>query len=380
MNVIPLLPLVLLACTSQVMSPGVATPDAATPDAAPPDVVVLAEEVPEYLEVVILAPDELQAGTTLLGIGAFDDARPSGYASIVEVAADGEVLWRYDLPEELDEFGSVFDVEPTADGTILFVVLGRGVYEVNRGGEMVWWHEDAYASHDVDRLANGNTLYTRGLAPEGEALVVEITPAEETVWSWDGLDDFASEPFAGFADEMDAWAHPNAVTRRADGSTDVCLRNFNTVVNVSASGALNSEVTFTAGAGMRSIATQGVTGGARPHDATMLDDRTLLVALRDPHQVVEIDTIAGTTGWSWHLAEDADEPDAAFRDADRLPNGNTLVTGARRVYEIAPDGEVLWELVPPRHPLEDSDRELAQRVKRVFNATRILPDGSAIVD
>jgi hypothetical protein len=37
------------------------------------------------------------------------------------------------------------------------------------------------------------------------------------------------------------------------------------------------------------------------------------------------------------------------RDADRLPNGNTLVGDSRnsRVLEVTPDGEVVWELFAP---------------------------------
>jgi hypothetical protein len=34
-----------------------------------------------------------------------------------------------------------------------------------------------------------------------------------------------------------------------------------------------------------------------------------------------------------------------LRDADRLPNGNTLLTGSTRIVEMTSTGEVVWELV-----------------------------------
>lgn len=370
MLVARILPVALFAC-----APGTEAPRLAGPvDAAE------ALETAEYLDVVTRSAEQVQAGTTIFGISRVDDAFPDGYTSIVEVAADGRVLWEYDLPAEIAEIGGLCDVEPTEGGTVLFVALGHGVYEVNRAGEIVWMHADEYASHDADRLPDGNTIYTRGLAPESEPLVVEVTPAGETAWSWDGLDAFAGAPYAGFEDEMGGWAHPNSVARRADGTTEVSLRNFNVVLSVAPSGTSQALVSFAAEASPRSVATDGILVGARPHDPVMLDERTMLVAVRLPHRVIEVDTLTAEVLWSWELPDAAEEQDGGFRDADRLPNGNTLVTGARRIYELAPDGEVVWEIVPPTLPGESNDTEQGRRRARVFNATRILPNGAAILD
>jgi hypothetical protein len=42
------------------------------------------------------------------------------------------------------------------------------------------------------------------------------------------------------------------------------------------------------------------------------------------------------------------------RDADRLPNGNTLVTDSlnRRVFEVTPEGRVVWSYGTPLIPYE----------------------------
>jgi len=51
-----------------------------------------------------------------------------------------------------------------------------------------------------------------------------------------------------------------------------------------------------------------------------------------------------------------------------MPNGNTLIVESEpgRVFEVAPDGEIVWEFVSP-HRLDD-------RVAHVFDLVRIPPD------
>jgi hypothetical protein len=49
----------------------------------------------------------------------------------------------------------------------------------------------------------------------------------------------------------------------------------------------------------------------------------------------------GTIVWRYPLLERSEYP---ARDADRLPNGNTLITAADRILEVTPDKEVVWQL------------------------------------
>ena len=32
------------------------------------------------------------------------------------------------------------------------------------------------------------------------------------------------------------------------------------------------------------------------------------------------------------------------KDDDRLPNGNTLITGSTKIVEVTPEGEIVWQL------------------------------------
>lgn len=77
---------------------------------------------------------------------------------------------------------------------------------------------------------------------------------------------------------------------------------------------------------------------------------TILIADSENDRVVEYSRVGGPPGegdWerTWTLTGNLNWP----RDADRLPNGNTLVTDTmnHRVIEVTPAGEVVWEMHAP---------------------------------
>jgi hypothetical protein len=80
-------------------------------------------------------------------------------------------------------------------------------------------------------------------------------------------------------------------------------------------------------------------------------------ARRDYSRVLEIDPVTLEVVWS-NMPENADAfiPEGGFRiysgfisSAQRLPNGNTLVTegAGGRLLEVTPDYEIVWEYVSP---------------------------------
>ena len=77
----------------------------------------------------------------------------------------------------------------------------------------------------------------------------------------------------------------------------------------------------------------------------------------------------GTILWRYTLLDRNDYP---ARDADRLPNGNTLITAADRILEVTPDKEIVWEL-----RLKDvifTDRQDSQ-TRGFYKAERVSDDG-----
>ena len=81
--------------------------------------------------------------------------------------------------------------------------------------------------------------------------------------------------------------------------------------------------------------------------------------------------------WEWTLPD----YNLAVGDADRLPNGNTLVTAGITsvIYEVAPNGSTVWSLdVPGIFP-----QYLVYRADRIASLLTPIPpdlDGNATVD
>jgi len=78
------------------------------------------------------------------------------------------------------------------------------------------------------------------------------------------------------------------------------------------------------------------------HDPEILPDGNILVANHGkPHRAIEVDSKTDKIVWQSAGFERDTVP---VRDADRLPNGNTLITGATEIVEVTPEGEVVWRL------------------------------------
>ncbi|MHA1890935.1 MAG: aryl-sulfate sulfotransferase [Promethearchaeota archaeon] len=93
-----------------------------------------------------------------------------------------------------------------------------------------------------------------------------------------------------------------------------------------------------------------VEGGALkwPHDADMLDNGNLLITDTRNDRVIEVDS-NGNLVWEWNVWDYFDVSDARdgtshVNDADRLPNGNTLISvrNLDTVVEVNPKGDVVW--------------------------------------
>jgi uncharacterized protein (UPF0248 family) len=281
-------------------------------------------------------PDKAYNGTTL-----FADLHKAGKPRIVEVNMQGEIIWEYVVPESISRYTDPgFDVELLSNDNVLFVAPMHGVFEIDRSGNVIWSYLDDEVSHDADRLPNGNTIVTWGGFDEyDDSQVKEISPDGEILWSWSAKEEFYRDPykergedaFGGFS-----WTHANSVTRLANGNTIISLRNFDLTVEVNPSGDVVWTFDWSA-FGER----------VNPHEPVILQNGNLLIALHgdSPYQAVEINRTTGETLWTYgnpHLR--------TTRDADRLPNGNTLLVGVLKgleestILEVTPKGEVVWRL------------------------------------
>ena len=275
---------------------------------------------PDFI-VDISVPEKISPGTTIL-----PDNHNAAHPRIIEVNPLGEIIWEYPLPENLKSYTNPgWDVEVLQNGNILTVLPRNGVYEINRNKQVVWKYLDPKVSHDADRLDNGNTLIAFGGGDTaGDAQAKEIDSKGNVVWSWHAKDVFSGPEYAGILNE--GWSHTNAVSRLDNGDTLISLRNFNVIVEVDPKGKL----VRTIGKGLLQA----------QHDPLILSDGNILMANHgEPQAVIELDP-SGNIIWQFTIPNRRSWP---VRDANRLPNGNTLITESDRIIEVTNEGQIVWQ-------------------------------------
>ncbi len=308
-----------------------------------------------------------EKGKTEEGTTLFADNRNFNHPKIVEVDMQGQVVWSYAVPRNLfpskrKKNSIISDVDRLANGNTLFVLQLVGLYEVSPEGKIVWRRKDGKASHDVDRLANGNSIYVRGWAKRGGKHVIEVDSNGKEVWSWDGMDAYGGKPYQ--AVDEGGWIHVNGVTRLENGNTLVSLRNFNMVAEVSPDGGVVREYLFPA---KKLPLKKRLSIRAHPHDPEYQPNGNVLAAVTGANLALEV-TPGGGPAWKWFhpLGKRPPAKSAGMRDVNRLGNGNTMVITRRSIQEVAPGGEIVWQM----------DVEgITGHNTYLYKAQRITPDG-----
>jgi outer membrane protein assembly factor BamB len=312
----------------------------------PPTSVPIVEVEQGEVYVDLYNPEKTCDGTTL-----FTDGHDPKNPRIIEVNMPGEIVWEYVLPDNLKRYTQPgFDAEVLSNNNVLIVLPKYGIQEIDRDGNVVWTHRDEKISHDADRLPNGNTIFVFGdNDKKDDAQVKEVNPQGDLVWDWYAKGQFNVTPYDTL--ERQGWTHTNAVTRLENGNTLISPRNFSLTIEVNPQGEVVWSVDWTAlfeGASDR---------GYDPHEPEILPNNHLLVCLQweTPYQAVEIDRNSGEVVWKYDR-----EGLRTARDCDRLPNGNTLIVGVVEspedsvIFEVTPQGEIVWELKLKDTPAERS--------------------------
>ena len=206
-----------------------------------------------------------------------------------------------------------------------------------RKGEVVWAYNDASSKGEISdavRMSNGNILFAHQFG------ITLITPEKKVLWHYD--------------------APPNTETHTAMpiGKERVLfLQNGDpaklVVMNIT-NNQIEKELTLPVGN------PKGTHGHFR--HARLTSAGTILVAHMDMKKVAEYD-VTGKEVWS----VETPGPWAA----DRLKNGNTLITATKYVREVNPKGESVWEFTPADLPdYKINGFQIAQR----------LPNGNTLVN
>ncbi len=306
-------------------------------------------------------PDELYPGNTLISVQSYGDDFDG---KAMEVTPAGERLWVYDPPNS-----RVFDSELLDNGNLLVAVATKvpgedcpsehrrirpeqcvhnRVLEIDGDTltddekEVVWRHTwyDEFVSHhevhDVDRLANGETA----VIDMGENRAFTVAENGSITWEWDANEHLGAgsefrEEYGGpekQGPESD-WTHMNDIDRLDNGNFQLSIRNFDVIIEVDP--GTNDIVDVVGEPGDHGTMYE-------QHNPHRLDEwGTVLIADSENDRVVEYDVENETKVWEYGGSDLLLWP----RDADRLPNGNTLIvdTFNNRVIEVNDHGEVVWE-------------------------------------
>jgi hypothetical protein len=246
----------------------------------------------------------------------------------------------------------LYDVDRLSNGNLLLSTTEPGislVEEINATtGEHVSTRRfpEVLDSHDVD-LINGDELLLNDMSRDGDdRVIVYNLTREEVTWEYRFEDHTDAFPKAGGGEYGGDWTHNNDVERIEPGVFMVSVRNFDQVVAIDRE---TKEVRWRLGEddNRNTLFEQHNPDYIEGENGTP----TVLVADSRNDRVVEYAREDGEWTRTWVLRGGGlDEP----RDADRLPNGNTLVVDRRgdRLLEVTPTGEVVWEFYAPWQPYD----------------------------
>jgi len=253
------------------------------------------------------------------------------------------------------------------------------VREYDWSGNVVWEYKaPGPAHHDVQRLENGNTLVLfRGLVPKSAKQSIEdpakrnskirtdtireISPEGKTVWEWNAHDylDLNScgknpcEPLPeSITDQRRVfdWTHSNGIsvipenkwhesgdTRFAPGNIILTLRNWSSMVVISrSSGEIVWEFNDRLSGGHEGIMIERDLPGA--------GNILIFNNGRDTLESEVLEIHPQTREVVWRYSDGPDFYSAAAGRAQRLANGNTLISEdvPGRIFEVTPDHEIVW--------------------------------------
>lgn len=224
-----------------------------------------------------------------------------------------EVVWEYEWYDEMVHWHEVHDAIVTEDGEVAIIDMGKNrVFTVDEAGDITWeWHAE-------DHIDQGTPFFEEH---------VENSPYV------DNPDAYAK------GSEWDDWTHWNDIVESDEGTFWLSVRNYDMLIEVDPA---TDEIADTVGQAGRTDLIHN------QHNPQHLEEHdTAVVADSENNRVVEIDRETEEILWSYNGPRG--DPLQWPRDADRLPNGNTLVTDSRnnRVLEIDDEGEVVWQFTDP---------------------------------
>ena len=281
------------------------------------------------------------------------------------------------------------------DGSERWPFGGAGAvfFELDWQGSAVWQYRDPVLHHDSCWLQNGNLLVIGwellgpemasrvqgGVAsagyPDGTIIgdfLREVDRAGNTVWEWhaSGHLDPGVETICPL-DGRREWTHCNSVEELPDGNLLLSFRQTSSVMVLDR----------TSGRAAWRIQ-PGIT--SHQHAPTLLPSGSYLVFDNGEHRigggsysrVIEFDPSRQEVKWEYRGAPRDSFFSTGISNAQRLPNGNTLICEGRcgRIFEVTQDCEIVWDYLNPyQFPHRDEPTQQA-----IYRAYRYAADSPQI--
>jgi len=286
-----------------------------------------------------------------------------------------EIVWSHTACPE-----KCFDVDPLSNDTVLFVgktearkpwnITNSSTYNWKathmnwRTGEVIARFSVPIETHDVDYLGDGKYVVANKVNHDGaeSKWVTEakrqgwIAPDRTThshllyvydrnqdaiTWEYRFVDHYPRTAGDGYEND---YTHVNDVDAVENGTAFLMSpREFDRVLLINRT---TKETEWELGEEDNYDILH------EQHNPVLLssDPPTVLVADSENDRIVEYRRADGEWERTWTYSQGLDWP----RDADRLPNGNTLIadSGNDRVLEVTPDKRVVWEYDIARGPYD----------------------------
>lgn len=282
------------------------------------------------------------------------------------------------------EGADVFPMWPLFKGGI--------IQEIDWEGNVLWEHRDSLHHHDARKTPNGGVMYVSmermpedlarqvqgGLEMPGDFglwadVIVELDARGNTIWKWHAYEhmDVESDRIPPNVPRW-SWTHVNTVVPLENDQVLVSMRNTSTV------GLIDKQ----SGEFIWKIGDE-ILGGQ--HDPSLLPNGNILIFDNgiyrrfDPFiysRVIEIAPESGEIVWEYRDAPVWEFFSATISGAQRLPNGNTLITeGDRgRMFQVTPDQQVVWEYTNPYFNANTENVEVNSVFRGLHYAADELPN------
>lgn len=282
----------------------------------------------------------------------------------VYLMENGNLLWSGEPEDKAAYNGETHSRFEGGDGPTLKGGRGGILREIDWEGNILWEHINFDQHHDCRRLANGNTLFLGWeIMPEEAAKRVlggqsgtelngmiysdylhEVTPAGDVVWEWHAHSDMALENYPMCARcQRNEFAHANACAPLPNGDVIISFRRLNMIAIIDRK--------------TRKLRWEHRDDSwGHQHDCQMLDNGNIMLFANGIHgadmpysRVIELDPNTKEAVWTYKGSPHYSFFSPHISGAQRLDSGNTLICEGQwgRVFEVTPDGDIVWEYVSP---------------------------------